>query len=104
MAFDSVKWDEAKDGVLNEAALRRKIESLGYSVTRHVYPPGTYFPDHIHGADKIDAVVSGRFLMTTREGTLVLEAGDYLEVPKKTVHRAEVLGRDPVVSLDAIRI
>lgn len=42
-------WNSSVEGPLSESALRRKLERLGYSVTRYVYPPGTYFPDHAHG-------------------------------------------------------
>lgn len=97
------KWNEAADGVYSEAALRKKIEAKGFSVSRYVYSPGTFFPDHTHSVDKIDAVVSGRFRMTTPSGAVVLEAGDCLFVPQGTVHSAEVIGEDPVVSLDAVR-
>lgn len=102
--MDLEKWDEHKDGKLSEAALRKKLENKGYRVSRYVYPPGTYFPNHTHDVDKIDAVLSGRFKMTTPEGEIVLEAGDCLAVPRGTVHSAEVEGGRPVVSLDAVRI
>jgi mannose-6-phosphate isomerase-like protein (cupin superfamily) len=36
--------------------------------------------------------------------TVVLEAGDCLAVPRGEIHSAEVVGDQPVVSLDAIRI
>ena len=96
-------WDEARDGPLTEAAMRQKLEDRGYQVSRYVYSPGTVFPDHTHEIDKIDGVLSGRFRMTTRDGSVVLEAGDCLAVPRGTVHRAEVVGDEPVVSLDATR-
>jgi len=35
---------------------------------------------------------------------IILEAGDCLEVPKGIVHSAEVIGDEPVISLDAIRV
>lgn len=97
------KWDSEKDGPPSERALRRKLEARGYHVSRYVYPPGTFFPDHRHDIDKIDAVVSGRFRMTMRGRAVVLEAGDCLAVPRGTVHSAEVVGDAPVVSLDATR-
>ena len=96
-------WNEAVDGPLSEAAMRRKLEALGYSVTRYVYPPGTVFPDHTHAVDKIDGVLSGRFRMTMDGRSVVLEAGDLRHVPAGAVHSAEVVGSAPVVSLDAIR-
>lgn len=52
-------WNPAAEGPLSEQTLRRKLEARGYAVSRYVYPPGTRFPPHTHGIDKIDAVVSG---------------------------------------------
>ena len=97
-------WDEARDGTLGEANMRRKLEGRGYAVSRYVYPPGTYFPDHEHGVDKIDGVLSGRFRMSMGGASVVLEAGDLLVVPKHVFHSAEVVGDEAVVSLDAVRI
>jgi len=97
-------WNPETDGVLNETAMQRKLEARGYAVTRYVYPPGTYFPDHTHGVDKIDGVLAGRFRMTMGKTSVILEAGDCLFVPRSAVHSAEVVGSEPVVSLDAVRL
>lgn len=97
------KWNAERDGPFSETALRQKLEQRGYCVTRYVYPPGTHFPEHTHGIDKIDAVVSGRFRMRMGGQEVVLEAGDSLAVPRGTVHSAEVVGEEPVVSLDATK-
>jgi quercetin dioxygenase-like cupin family protein len=96
-------WNAVADGRLSEENMRRKLEERGYRVSKYVYPPGTYFPAHDHGVDKIDAVLSGRFRMTIGTQSTVLEAGDMLAVPRKVVHTAEVVGDTPVVSLDAVR-
>ena len=96
-------WNEQVDGPLTESALRRKLERSGYHVSRYVYPPGTYFPEHAHDIDKMDAVVSGRFRMVVEGREVILEAGDILAVSRGTVHSAEVLGDEAVVSLDATR-
>ncbi|MCG6863106.1 MAG: cupin domain-containing protein [Chromatiaceae bacterium] len=96
-------WDASRDGELTEAGMRRKLEDRGYTVSKYVYPPGTYFPEHDHGVDKIDGVLSGRFRMGMQGHSIVLEAGDLLVVPKHVFHSAEVVGEEPVVSLDAIR-
>ena len=96
-------WDTEVDGELTEENFRRKLAARGYSVSRYVYPPGTYFPDHTHGVDKIDGVISGRFRMTMSGQTVILEAGDCLYVPRGGVHSAEVVGNESVVSLDAIK-
>lgn len=96
-------WDETTDGPLTPAALRKKLEARGYSVSSYTYPPGCHFPPHTHEVDKIDAVVSGRFRITMRGQSVILEAGDAIAVPRGEEHEAEVIGNTPVVSLDAIR-
>lgn len=103
MSLDLENWNAAEDGELSETALRRKLQARGYQVTRYVYPPGTYFPDHSHQEDKIDAVLSGRFRMVMQGESVILEAGDTLVVPRDMVHSAEVVGEEPVVSLDAVK-
>ena len=97
------RWDAERDGPLSEATLRRKLEKQRYRVSRYVYPPGTYFSDHSHDVDKIDAVLSGRFRMKMGDEEVVLEAGDCLAVPRGVVHSAEVVGNKPVISLDATK-
>ena len=98
------RWNTELDGELTEERLRRKLASRGYVVTQYVYPPGAYFPEHEHGVDKIDAVLSGRFRMTMGGETAILEAGDCMLVPRRTMHSAEVVGDEPVVSLDAVKM
>jgi quercetin dioxygenase-like cupin family protein len=98
------RWNQAVDGPFSEAALRAKLEALGYRVARYRYDPGTVFPDHTHGVDKIDAVVSGRFRLVVSGHLAMLGPGDWVEVPRGSVHSATVIGDEPVVSLDAIKI
>jgi len=97
------RWDCDLDGTLSEAGLRRKLEKLGYSVTRYLYPPGTRFPEHSHEVEKIDAVLSGRFRITIGTDSVVLGPGDTVVVPRVTLHSAEVIGEQAVVSLDAMK-
>jgi quercetin dioxygenase-like cupin family protein len=88
---------------LTEAAMRARLKALGYRVSRYVYPPGTRFPPHDHAVDKIDGVLSGRFRMAMAGLSVVLGAGGMLEVPAGALHSAEVVGDEPVVSLDAVK-
>ena len=97
------RWNTTLDGEFSERALRAKLESLGYRVARYVYPPGTAFPDHAHGMDKIDAVVSGRFRLIIGGHVAMLGPGEWADVPRGVMHNATVMGDEPVVSLDAIR-
>ena len=96
-------WEQPRDGPLSEDALRRKLEQRGYQVSRYVYPPGTSFPSHTHAIDKIDGVLSGRFRITMGGREAVLVVGDCLAVPRGVLHSAEVVGSEPVVSLDAVK-
>ena len=98
------RWDAQRDGTLNERALRGKLEKLGYKVSRYTYPPDTYFPPHTHAEDKMDAVVSGRFRIRMGGNEVVLEAGDAVHVSRGAEHSAEVVGAEPVVSLDAVKV
>ena len=100
---DVVHWDEQQDGELTERKLRARLEAQGYRVSVYVYPPGTCFTDHTHSVDKMDAVLSGRFRMGMQGKSVILEAGDCLAVPRGVVHSAEVVGDEPVVSLDGVR-
>jgi len=103
MSIEIEHWNPDIDGELNEANMRAKLEARGYRVQRYNYAPGTYFPEHTHGVDKIDGVLSGRFRMAMGGIEVVLEAGDCLAVPAGAVHSAEVVGKESVISLDAVK-
>lgn len=97
-------WNEALDGPVSEAAMRRRLEAAGYLVSRHTYPPGTAFPEHSHAVDKVDAVISGRFRMVVAGHFAILGPGDWVEIPRGVHHTAAVVGSEAVVSLDAVRM
>ena len=84
--------------------MRRKLEQRGFRVTRYVYSPGTFFAAHTHSTEKIDAVLSGSFRITMGKDSVVLKAGDFVHVPAGAEHSAEVVGKEAVVSLDAVAI
>lgn len=98
------RWNATLDGPVSEAAIRAKLDALGYRVARYVYAPGTVFPDHTHGVDKIDTVIAGRFRLVVGGHLAVLGPGDWIEIPRGAVHSAAVMGDDEVVALDAIRL
>lgn len=97
-------WNAALDGPFTEQALHEKLEALGYRVARYTYLPGTVFPDHRHDVDKVDAVVSGTFRLVIGGHLAMLGPGDWVDVPRGTVHNATVIGDEPVISLDAIKL
>lgn len=96
-------WNTEQDGLLSEAALIKKLETMGYFCTTYIYPPGTFFDDHTHAVDKIDAVLKGRFSIGMGGKMITLEAGDWIHVPCGALHNARVIGNENVVSIDAIK-
>ena len=96
-------WKKAW-GELNEKNMRKVLESKGYGVVKYVYPPGTYFPNHTHAFDKMDTVLKGKFKIEALGKKLILSAGDILYVPAGTIHNAEVIGDEEVISLDASKV
>lgn len=97
------RWNPDADGPLTEAALVNKLETLGYTCFRYTYPVGTCFRDHDHEVDKIDAVLQGTFKVTMHDESVILTRGSYVEVPNHTIHSAEVIGNEAVVSIDAVK-
>lgn len=94
-------WEE--NASLSEAAMRHKLESMGYRCNRYDYPPGTVFDYHHHADDKIDAVLSGCLRLTTEAGQIDLKPGDYAVIPRGVLHKAEVIGDQTVVSIDGVK-
>lgn len=47
-------------------------------------------------------VVYGRFRLVREGQEVILDAGDILAVPRGIIHSAEVMGNEPLVSLDAV--
>ena len=97
------RWNPDTDGPLTEIALVNRLEKHGYSCTRYTYPSGTCFPDHDHDVDKIDAVLQGKLRITMNGKSKILTPGTYIEVPRHTIHSAEVIGEEAVVSIDAVK-
>ncbi|MGH9217682.1 MAG: cupin domain-containing protein [Vicinamibacterales bacterium] len=97
------RWNPV-DGPLTESGLRARLEAMGYRVARYVYEPGTVFPDHKHDVDKIDAVLAGRFRLVVRGHMKVLGPGEWIEIPRGTIHNATVVGDEPVISFDAVKL
>jgi quercetin dioxygenase-like cupin family protein len=97
------RWSPEREGPPSEAAMRRKLEGLGYAVHTYTYPTGMRFDEHTHGVDKIDGVVSGRFRIEMEGESVVLQPGDMVWVPRGARHSAEVVGDEPVRSLDAVK-
>jgi quercetin dioxygenase-like cupin family protein len=88
----------------DEEALGEQLDAMGYQVFRYEYPPATRFAEHCHDFAKIEVVLSGRFLIEMDGESRELRAGQAIHVPAGVMHSAEVLGSEPVVSLDAVKM
>lgn len=97
------KWDQSVDGILTVESMEKKLRKQGYHCTQYEFSPGTNFPDHTHSISKKDSIVTGRFRFSMYGETVVLQPGDMVEVPKGTVHNAQVEGNESVIFFDATR-
>ena len=97
------KWNTEIDGEVSEKNMEKKLSRQGYNFIKYTFPPGMDFPDHTHNVSKKDAIVSGRFQFSMYGETVVLEAGDMVEVPKHVVHNAAVVGSARVVFYDSTK-
>jgi len=97
-------WCEISDQPLTSGAMRDYLENRGCRVAVYTYPPGTVFPVHSHDVDVMDSVLSGRFRKTMGGNSVVLQAGDMLKVPAGEPHSAEMVGDEPVLGLDSVRV
>ncbi|MGV6818306.1 MAG: cupin domain-containing protein [Thiotrichales bacterium] len=99
-----VHWDLSEKTNNREESLKKSLKNQGYWVNRRVYQPGTIFPEHSNNVDTLDAIVSGQLRLSIQGESVVLGSGDVVSVPRGAMHCAEVIGDEPVVALDAIRL
>ena len=98
------RWDARRDGPVTEAAVRNKVESIGYQVSRFAWPAGTVVPPQQQDRERVDAVVTGIVKITLDGESAILTAGDIVFVPRGAVRRVEVVGSAPAHCLDAVYI
>ena len=80
------------------------VGGLSYSTTSETLRE--YFAQcgTVESAAVITDKFSGRFRLVVRGHMKVLAPGDWIEIPRGTVHNAAVMGDQPVVSLDAVKL
>jgi quercetin dioxygenase-like cupin family protein len=96
------RWDPRRDGPVTEAAMRQKVESVGYLVSTSAWPAGTVVPAQTQDRERVDAVVTGIVKITLDGESAILTAGDLVYVPRGSVRRVEVVGTNPALCLDAV--
>jgi quercetin dioxygenase-like cupin family protein len=98
------RWDSRRDGPVTEAALRHKVETIGYQVSRFAWPAGTVVPPHMQDRERVDAVVTGIVKITLDGESAILTPGDMVYVPRGAVRRVEVVGSATAHCLDAVYV
>lgn len=98
MEYEIERWDSETSP--DEAELRSRMESDGFSVFRWSDSPGAVYATHSHGNDQSHWVISGciEFVVNGVE-TVRLNAGDRDFMPAGTDHSARVIGDEPAVYL-----
>jgi len=96
------RWDARRDGPVTEAALRHKVETHGYQVSKLTWPAGTVVPPQTQDRERVDAVVTGIVKVTLDGESAILTAGDMVYVPRGAVRRVEVVGSATAHCLDAV--
>lgn len=88
-------------GVLRR--LQSRLEAQGFRVTVQLLAPGTAFAPHCACESRIEAVFSGclRVVLDGRES--LLNPGDWLRISAGMTVSAEVVGDEPVFTMDATR-
>lgn len=94
MSLQIAKWSEPD--LPAPDALRKRLESEGYSVFEWTDAPQTAYEPHSHADNQSHWVISGRLELTVGNETYTLEAGDRDFLPANTVHSAFVPGNQPV--------
>jgi quercetin dioxygenase-like cupin family protein len=98
------RWNDAVDGPFSESALRQRLESSGFLMARRTYAPGTMLPDEVHETERVAAVVSGRLRLVVAGHLALLGPGEWIGIGRGVRHTATVLGNEPVVALEGVRV
>jgi quercetin dioxygenase-like cupin family protein len=96
------RWDPRRDGPVTEAAVRQKVETIGYQVSSLAWPAGAVIPPQAQDRERLDAVVTGIVKVTLDGESAILTAGDIVYVPRGSVRRVEVVGMSAARCLDAV--
>lgn len=101
MIIDVVHIAKSKKPTLEELAAILEQEGLQWEL--YSDKPGTKYGRHKHDFDDFIVVVQGQMKLGTDQGQWILKAGDRIDLPKNTVHWAEMLGKVEVQYLSAAK-
>ena len=96
------RWDAERDGRLSEAALRTKMEALGFVIKARTYPAAIAGTGAVDGVPRAIGVVRGLVRITTDGEQTLLTAGDVAFVPGHATRSVELVGPSTALCLEAI--
>jgi len=99
--MDVVRWNKPKKPTLEE--LKHKLAAEGLESELYSDMPGTKYGRHKHPFDDFIVIVAGKMKLITDAGEWTMKPGDRLDLPAKTAHAAEVVGREEVKYLSAAK-
>lgn len=96
-------WDDQLDGPFILENIIEQFSSRGYYCTLSNYTPGIPIGIHAHIRDEINLITEGEMLIFVDNHQYRLSAGEYLIMPGRLAHQAEVSGNHDVQMLIAVR-
>jgi len=98
------RWEPRTSGPLSEGALREKLESRGFRVSRRSLPAGATMARPADENLRVTAVVEGLVKVSLPADSAILSPGDIVHVAAGAVFRLEVLGTAAAVCFDGVQV
>jgi quercetin dioxygenase-like cupin family protein len=99
--IDVVHISKSKKPTLEE--LKTILEQEGLHPELFSDRPHTKYGRHKHDFDDFIVIVQGQMKLGTDKGVFIMKPGDRIDLPRNTVHWAEMLGKEEVKYLSAAR-
>lgn len=84
-------------------ALKRQLQTEGFSAYEWTGRPGGAYLDYIHTQDEVVCVLSGTADVKVADEQGTIESGDRIDVPANTYHSITVTSKEPLVVLTGMR-
>jgi quercetin dioxygenase-like cupin family protein len=98
---DIIPWPKKTHPTLDE--LKAMLKKSGLKCELYSDPAGMKYGRHNHDFDDFVVIVSGKMRLGTDNGTWMLNPGDRIDLPARTMHWAEVVGKEEVKYLSAAK-
>lgn len=99
--IDVVHISKSKKPTLEDLVATLKKEGLESEL--YSDKPGTKYGRHKHDFDDFIVIVQGQMKLATDRGQFLMKPGDKIDLPKNTLHWAEMLGKEEVKYLSAAK-